>query len=108
VNTPRLRLAPTEPSPDSAGSPHKRQAEEIRPSVAHLACREIPAIFHFVILCVIVAVGLLLYVPALHYPFVFDDWVYLENNPVYKDPANFNLPVNFISVATMAGRGRRA
>lgn len=53
---------------------------------------------------VIIAVGFLLYFYTLGFPYVFDDYIYLVGNPLFKDANSFAFPFHFKCVVTMPVR----
>jgi len=60
--------------------------------------------FHAAALGIIVATGVLLYGHTLSFPFVFDDHVYLVDNPLVKDARSFVFNGDFVSFSTYSRR----
>ncbi len=60
--------------------------------------------FHSIVLGILIAAGVLLYGHTLSFPFVFDDHIYLVDNPIVKDAHSFNFMGDFISFSTYSKR----
>lgn len=57
-----------------------------------------------IVAAIIAIVGVLLYYYTLPYPFVFDDHIYLVDNPLFRDPGSFSYPFHFKSFVTLSTR----
>ena len=60
--------------------------------------------FHKAALAIVAVLGVLLYGNTLAHPFVFDDYVYLLNNPLVKDPHSFGFPAHFAEFVNFSRR----
>ncbi|MCX6907680.1 MAG: hypothetical protein NTY01_06515 [Verrucomicrobia bacterium] len=60
--------------------------------------------FHSIAVVVLIVLGVLLYGHTLSFPFVFDDHIYLVDNPLVKDGHSFVLNGDFVAFSTLSKR----
>lgn len=60
--------------------------------------------FHSIAVGILVALGVLLYGHTLSFPFVFDDHIYLVDNPLVKDGQSFSYRGDFVAFSTCSKR----
>jgi len=54
---------------------------------------------HCMTVFVLLGAAIVLYGSTVHYPFEFDDHLYIVKNPLFKNPANYQLPTHVLDVA---------
>jgi len=60
--------------------------------------------FRYIVSGLLVLIGILLYCHTLPSGYVFDDRIYLEFNPLFKDAHSFAFPFNFRAFATLSSQ----
>jgi len=60
--------------------------------------------FYSIAISIIIVTGVLLYGHTLSFPFVFDDHVYLVQNPLVKDADSFTYNGDFVAFSTCSSR----
>ncbi|MBI5686016.1 MAG: hypothetical protein HZC54_13170 [Verrucomicrobia bacterium] len=60
--------------------------------------------FHSLAVVILIVAGALLYGHTLSFPFVFDDHIYLVDNPLVKDGHSFVFNGDFVAFATLSKR----
>jgi len=60
--------------------------------------------FHSIAIGILIIVGVLLYGHTLSFPFVFDDHIYLVDNPLVKDAHSFTCQDDFVAFSTYSRR----
>lgn len=71
------------------------------PKIIHGVLRKLLC-YHTFVVAIFAALMATLYIKTLHYPLVFDDQLYLERNPLFKDPGNYLGKADFYDLATRA------